>query len=151
VSIISDIFVEQGKSMWHFEYSVVGEKITKKQVWSVWSDVANWNKWDDDIESSEGIFSNNATLLIKPKKGPQVTASIVCEQDRSFTVRSKLPLGTKLEFSHFLTETPAGIKITHGVMIRGPLTFLFKYIIGKGVEKNLPCAMNKLLKIAVLK
>jgi hypothetical protein len=134
--------------MWQFEYSVTGNNISKEQVWAVWSDVNNWNKWDDDIDSSEGDFMDGAALSIKPKRGPRVNATMTCKLRQSFTVKSALPLGTKVEFTHFLTETPVGLKITHGITIQGPLTFLFKYVIGKSVEKNLPSTMNKLLNIA---
>lgn len=137
--------------MWQFEYSVTGNNVSKEQIWTTWSDVTNWNKWDDDISSSEGAFTEGSTLSIKPKKGPRVTAIMTCKPHQSFTVKSCLPFGTNVEFVHFLTETPAGLKITHGITIQGPLTFLFKYIIGKSVEKNLPRAMDKLLHIAALK
>ncbi len=137
--------------MWQFQYSVMAKNLSKEQVWAVWSDIANWNKWDDDIASSEGVFAEGAIISIKPKKGPRVSAAMTCELHQSFTVKSFLPLRTKLEFIHFLTETSAGLKITHGITIQGPLTFLFKYVIGKSVEKNLPAAMDKLLKIALSK
>ena len=134
--------------MWQFQHSVTVNNLSKEQIWAVWSDVSNWKNWDDDIASSEGNFINNSTLLIKPKNGPRITASLICEPCNSFKVKSCLPLGATLEFSHFLTQVPSGLQITHGIIIKGPLTFLFKYVIGKTVKKNLPGAMKKLLFIA---
>jgi len=134
--------------MWQFQHSVTKNNLSKEQIWAVWSDVANWKDWDDDLISSEGNFINDSIIVLKPKNGPRITASLVCKPYDSFTVKCGLPLGTKLEFSHFLTQTSSGLQITHGIMIKGPLTFLFKYFIGKTVQRNLPTAMNKLLLIA---
>jgi hypothetical protein len=91
--------------MWQFEHTITVNDCSKEQIWATWSDVANWKNWDDDIESSTGSFVNHSTLSIKPKNGPHITASIVCEP-YTFTVTSRLPLSTTLEFSHYLTQTP---------------------------------------------
>lgn len=134
--------------MWEFQQSVTKNSLSKEQVWATWSEVSNWNKWDDDIESSEGVFGDNSTLLIRPKSGPSITATMTCVPDESFTVNSNLPLWTRLEFVHIIKNSSAGLEITHGIKISGPLTFLFRYIIGRSVEANLPIAMEKLVQIA---
>ncbi|WP_213815125.1 hypothetical protein [Glaciihabitans sp. dw_435] len=48
-----------------------------------------------------------------------------------------LPLA-KLSFPHSMRETPAGLEVTHGVRLDGPLAGLYAIIIGRSLARGLP-------------
>ncbi|MCB0753812.1 MAG: polyketide cyclase [Ignavibacteriae bacterium] len=123
---------------------------TKEQIWKLWTDVDNWNKWDKEVEFSEldGKFEVGIFGILKPTKGPKskfelISVDKLCE----FTSRSFLPL-TKMDFIHEMEEKDGEIYITHGVKIRGLLTFLFSKVIGEKLVNELPKAMDNLSKLA---
>jgi len=60
-----------------------------------------------------------------------------------------LPL-TTLDFTHTYTSGGAGkpAMITHRIEMSGLLTPLFRRIIGKSIQKDLPHAMEKLARMA---
>lgn len=136
--------------MWEFSHSISTKEVNKKQIWVIWSDISNWKQWDHDIDSSEGVFVANSLIRIKPKKGPSIKATLDMVIEQSFDVYAKLPLGTNVKFYHSLTDLSDGIKLTHGIIIKGPLTFLFKYLIGNSVKKNLVATMKNLITLAKL-
>jgi hypothetical protein len=66
--------------------------------------------------------------------------------NKSFTSHSKLPLCT-MDFLHELVDENNSLKIRHCIKIYGPLTFVFKNVIGKSASKNLPIAVKKLIDL----
>jgi len=134
------------KNMWVIE---VSRQTTakKEQIWKHWSDVTNWNSWDNDIESSElyGNFIAGTKGMLKSVGGPKTNFVITdCEYLKSFVNRSYLPL-CKIDFIHTLSEVQNGLLITHRVEITGFLTFFFSKVIGKNVAKGLPQAVENLI------
>lgn len=119
-------------------------------IWKIWEDVAHWNTWDDGIEFSQinGPFKTGVTGTLKPKGGPLVhTTLTIVEPMKQFTVESKLPLA-RIIVSHFLTEVKGMRKATHEIEMKGPLAFLFAYLIGKTMKKNLPKEIEAMVKKA---
>ncbi|MDR0467903.1 MAG: hypothetical protein LBG67_03540 [Campylobacteraceae bacterium] len=119
----------------------------KEQIWKLWADVANWNSWDNDIESSElyGKFIVGTKGMLKSVGGPKTTFVITdCEYLKSFTNRSYLPL-CKIDFIHTLSEMKNRLVVTHRVEMSGFLTFFFSKVIGKNVAKGLPQAVENLI------
>lgn len=135
--------------MWSYEYSLETEA-TKEQIWTVYKDVKNWPKWDHEIEYAEhqGEFKTGSICILKPKKGPKVKSVMThCEELKSFTDESKLPLG-KLRFHHKIDEQGEKIRITHRIEITGPLTFIFACVIGRKIADSLPQTMKNLVEYA---
>ncbi len=123
---------------------------SKEQIWKLWSDVANWNKWDDEIEFSKihGKFKVGTSGILKPKKGPKSKFELISVEKLSeFTTRSRLPL-TKMDFFHKLEEKNGELYITHGVEIKGLFTFIFSRVIGKKIVRELPKAIENLSRMA---
>lgn len=115
-------------------------------VWSVWEDVSNWNTWDNGIEFTtiNGSFSSGAEGTLKPKGGPLVHMKFIkVEPMKAFVTESKLPL-TKIIFSHFLSESNDCTEVTHKIEMIGCLAFIFSFLIGRGMKKNLPKDMKAL-------
>ena len=135
--------------MWRKEVSIATKK-TKEEVWKLWSNVSDWNLWDEQVIESkiDGAFIINQKGYIKPKSGPKSTFEIIeLTKGKSFTNRSKLPLG-KIDFVHEIKKSLNGeLIITHRIEISGVLTFLFSKVIGNKLIKELPKALNNLVNL----
>lgn len=119
-------------------------------IWQIWQDVQNWNTWDYNIEYShiDGSFIKGTTGKLKPKGGPLVCTKLTCvEPMKMFVNESKLFLA-RIIVSHYLTESKHKTQVTHQIEITGPLAFLFAYLIGRTMKKNLPKEMRALIKKA---
>lgn len=125
-------------------------KAKKEQIWKLWTDVRNWNMWDDSVEFSElfGEFKAGSKGILKSKGGPKTKFTITeCSKFKSFTNTSVLPF-CKMDFVHTITETKDGIEIIHKVVMTGFMTFLFSKIIGGKLKSGLPGVVKKLVKTA---
>jgi hypothetical protein len=123
---------------------------TKEQIWKLWADVPNWNIWDAEVETSElfGQFKTETKGVLKPIGGPKAKF-IISEltELKSFTSRSFLPL-CKMDFIHTMTETKDELEITHKIIMKGFMTFLFSKVIGSKIKVGLPLAVEKLIELA---
>jgi len=134
--------------MWKKEFTIETE-VSKEQIWKIWSDVKNWNKWDKDVQSSElnGEFEKGTSGYLKPKKGPKSKFKIESlHYPFEFTTRSNLPFA-KMDFTHRMEEKDEKTLITHGIEISGVTTFVFSKIIGKKIIDQLPSTMKNLISM----
>ncbi len=135
--------------MW-FKKETIKTNATREQIWNLWSDVKNWKQWDSEIAFSDlkGEFKVGTFGMLKPIKGPKSKFKIVSINElNEFTTRSFLPF-TKMDFIHEINEKDGELFITHGIEIRGLLSFFFSKVIGENLIKELPKAMNKLSELA---
>lgn len=119
-------------------------------IWHIWQDVKNWNSWDHGIEFStiDGPFEVGTTGTLKPKGGPLVHTKLTQVQPmKMFVDESKLFLA-KIIVSHYLTESEGKRFVTHQIEMTGPLSFMFAYLIGRTMKKNLPQEMEAMIKKA---
>lgn len=120
-------------------------------VYALYADVANWTDWDPDVKSASinGAFTSGSTGVIVPNGGPK--SNVVFDQvvpNRGFHVLCKLPL-CRMRFEHELV--PSGhhaTQATHRVVFEGLLAPLFGRLIGSGMRKTQPHAMQSLKKVA---
>jgi uncharacterized protein YndB with AHSA1/START domain len=123
-----------------------------EKIWRVWQDVANWNTWDHGIEYStiDGPFETGIKGTLKPKGGPLVHTELTkVEPMKMFVDESKLFLA-KILVSHFLEESNGKTKVTHQIEMKGPMAFVFAFLIGRTMKKNLPQEMAAMIKKAEL-
>lgn len=119
-------------------------------IWSIWEDVVHWNTWDHGIEYStlEGPFKKGSKGALKPKGGPLVhTLLTKVEPMKCFVDESKL-FFAKIIVSHFMSTSKGKTIVTHRIEMTGPLAFVFAYIIGRTMKKNLPQEMGAMVKKA---
>jgi hypothetical protein len=119
-------------------------------IWHVWQDVANWNTWDHGIEFStiNGPFKTGTTGTLKPKGGPLVHTKLThVEPMKMFIDEAKLMLA-RIIVSHFLTESNGKTYVTHQIEMKGACAFLFAYLIGRHMKKNLAQEMQSMIKKA---
>ncbi|BAY17211.1 hypothetical protein NIES2109_14700 [Nostoc sp. HK-01] len=123
---------------------------TPEQIWEIWVDVNNWQKWDTELEfaSIEGDFTLYARGKLKPKNAP-VSVFFISEFEskKSYTFTTQLPL-CKLNVRRYLTVNQSGTFFTHEISFTGILSFLFSNLLGRKFQKVLPEVMDKLRKLA---
>ena len=118
-------------------------------VWEIWQDVSHWNTWDPGIEYSSinGPFKAGTKGTLKPKGGPLVHTTLTyVEPMKKFVDEAKLPL-TRLIVSHSLTQSKGKTYVTHHIEMKGLLSFVFAFLIGRDMKKNLPEEMRAIPKI----
>lgn len=123
---------------------------TPADIWEIWKDVKNWNTWDHGIEYSniKGPFVKGAKGTLKPKGGPLVHTLLThVEPMKSFVDESKLFLA-RIIVSHYMMEANSKTQVTHQIEMTGPLSFMFAYLIGRNMKKNLPQEMAAMVKKA---
>jgi hypothetical protein len=123
---------------------------TPEDIWHVWQDVKNWNTWDHGIEwsSLDGPFAEGTTGSLQPKGGPLVRLKLThVEPMKMFVDEAKLFLARIID-SHYITNSDGKIQVTHQIEMKGPLAFLFAYLIGRSMKKNLPREMKSMIKKA---
>ncbi len=121
-----------------------------QSIWNLWKDVAAWTRWDHEVEKCalDGAFAVGTRGTLKPKGGPTTRFEIVeLEALKRFTNRSLLPL-CRLEFIHTLSTLGEQTVVEHRVQMNGPLTFLFRRLIGTSIEKGLPQTVFQLVAMA---
>jgi hypothetical protein len=91
-------------------------------AWSVWTDVAGWDRFDH-IESASitGAFEHGATIKSKAKGLPASTLALTrVDRPRLWVDESGFP-GLRMRFEHVIESTPSGTRLTERVLITGPL------------------------------
>lgn len=118
-----------------------------EDVWAIWSDVENWKTWDHGIEYSsiEGPFADGTLGVLKPRGGPLLKTQLThVEPFKGFVDESKLFLG-KIIVSHEIVEFAGKTYVTHQVEMTGVLAFIYAFLIGRTMKKNLPTEMKAML------
>lgn len=119
-------------------------------VWSLWSDVKNWNQWDKEILFSElrGPFAPDSVGFFKPKGGFKMKFKLLnVVPKKSFANCSNLFLAS-LTFTHWMKAERGGTQLTYKAEINGPLAFLFSKLIGPRIKKGLPIAVRRFCELA---
>ena len=112
---------------------------TPAQVFSVYTDVANWPTWDPETVSAslDGDFAVGATGKIKPGKEPETKITWVeVTQDKSFTVECKLPL-CKMQFVHEMTAENDQTVVVNKILLTGLLSSIFGLLIGSKLKQGM--------------
>jgi uncharacterized protein YndB with AHSA1/START domain len=136
--------------MWTFQASA-NSKASPETIWGLYTDVANWKRWDDAIIASnlEGAFEpgSKGSMTIEGNPYPLGFVLLEVEANRLFRDVTEIP-GVAIEFRHKLEPTSEGTKITHHVTISGPGWERGAATIGKKLEQGLPHTVASLAKLA---
>jgi hypothetical protein len=89
----------------------------------------------------EGEFKPGAKGTIYLRARPNLISLVA--KNGGFNVVCKLPL-CEMCFEHYLNPSQARIKATHRVVFGGFVSPFFDRVIGNGIMKGLPAAMNGL-------
>ncbi|HEU4791238.1 MAG TPA: polyketide cyclase [Flavobacterium sp.] len=136
--------------MWTKSYSIVTNKVSKEQMWKLFSDVNNWHTWDTGIEFAklEGKFEKGNHFMFQPKGGPKLKIGIVeAIENQNFTDFTKFPLA-KMYGEHIFEDTPNGLKITTTMKVEGILSSLWIKLVAQKIVDTLPADMEAQIKTA---
>ena len=121
-----------------------------EKIFALYANVNGWSSWDPDVKTSsiEGAFFSGANGTLEPSKGPKAKITLTeVVPNRSFTVKSKLPL-CDMYFEHELSGSPGKTKVVHRVVFDGLLSPLFGRLIGSQIRKGLPSTLQGLKRAA---
>ena len=126
-------------------------KANRERIWSHYSDVTGWNRWDEALTASDlkGEFAVGSigTMTIEGNPRPLEFVLLEVNKNESFRNASEMP-GIKIEFAHTLEDTADGTKITHQITISGPAWEHVAASIGQKLKDDLPGTLAKLAKLA---
>lgn len=153
------------------------EDLKRREVWRAWTDINNWPKWHEDLESCKlaGKFEVGGRFVLKPKGwAPAVRVELTAiDEDRSFTDCTNF-FGAKMYNTHALVEvahaaigsaasascsanreckvagrrkTAGDLKLTNTVVVTGPLWWLWVALVARKVARDLPCELDELVKL----
>lgn len=135
--------------MWTFSHTAT-TTAPPAALWARYADPASWPEWDHGAEAVtiDGPIAVGTTGTLKPVGGP-LTRFVVTEvtPEASFTDVTRLPLA-RLTFSHLIEPYQGGSRFTHTVTFTGPLAWLFRRVIGKGIAADMPETMGRLAALA---
>ncbi len=135
--------------MWTKSYSITVPGIKAKQIWDAYTDINGWPRWHDDLEWTElkGSFKKGAIFYIKVKNGPKVRLEITeCLPNSSFTDSTNFFLATMSDKKLF-EDTKQGVRITNTLIIKGPLSFLWRKLVAEKVAADVPHEIEKLVQL----
>ena len=136
--------------MWTGSHSLVTKEVTKEQMWKLFSDVNNWQKWDTGIDYAkmEGEFEVGNFFQLKPKGSPEVKIKLIESiENKKYVDLTHFPLA-KMTGTHLLEETPDGIKMTTIMRVWGLLSFLWVKLVAKKIVDDLSTDMNNQVDFA---
>ena len=136
--------------MWTFEYQHP-TTAPPDAVWTLWSDVRSWPKWDTDLEAVEleGEFAVGSRGSLKPKG---MDASFPFEITRAEPGRGysdETPLdGAVLRFDHDILPAEDGFVLRQRVTMDGPAANdLFGQFAGE-IIPDVPASLARLAERA---
>ena len=135
--------------MWTCEHAVT-TNATPAQVWARYADPSTWPEWDAAVErvTLQGPFAVGSRGTLKAVGGPATRFTLTeVVPDVGFTNVTRLPLA-RLVFRHQIEATATGSQLSHIVTFSGPLSSLLGRVIGTGLARELPGAMNALALLA---
>ena len=125
-----------------------------EKVWSIISDINNWQEWSPIIKVSHGTASVGSELTMimigkeKGKDGPEYNP-VITELDEPSYLRWRAHMLTGFIFTNYkifeLEETSSGTRLTHKELFKGLLAPIICGQMEKGVPPMLN-SMNKALK-----
>ena len=128
-----------------FEESITIQA-SAEQVFSVYTEVSDWPKWDADTVSAslDGAFQAGTTGKITPSGQPETPITLVeVTPNKSFTVECKLPL-CKMQFVHEMMDQESGVDVKNIVAFSGLLSPVFGFLIGSKIKKSMSSSLQGL-------
>ena len=123
-------------------------KTEPEHIFRLYQDAARWIDWDPEVTAASlpAGLKLGAKGWLKPRSGPKAKIEIVeVTPGQSFSVQSRLLL-CRMLFGHSLASSgESGSTVaTHWVEFKGPLSFVFRRLIGRSIQASLPNTMRGL-------
>ena len=115
-----------------------------------WADMDTWPEWDEAVAWArlDGPFAAGSPGVLKPKGGPKVSFVIgTLVEGVEFTDVSSMP-GARLRIRHLVSVEGRATRVDVDVSIEGPLAWLWRRAIGKGIASSTPVGLATLVTVA---
>lgn len=126
------------------------KNLDKNKVWSLMTDIEAWPSWHGDLESCQlvGGFKVGSYFWLKPKgmKAFKIELTEIREWV-SFTDCTRFPFARMYD-THSFEETPEGLKLTNCLEMKGPLKYLWYFLVGRSVANSVPEEVETLVALA---
>lgn len=131
-------------------------KSDAETVWALWSDVANWPKWDFSLEKSnlkEGHdFKKNAECILTVRDNPTPINTCIIELtlNKSYTTQNNGDLGV-VTIYHDVTSVDNGVNITHRLIFdpkNEHTKQIFEQKVWPNISKGLVGAVDSLARMS---
>ncbi len=135
--------------MSHYHYETVIPTPASK-LYSAITDIANWPRWDDELESTthDGALTPGSRFSLKPKGGPNVQLTIEAAEPCSvFRDVAHLPLA-KMTTTHEFQPAEGGTRVRVRIDVSGPLGFLWDRIVARKQAQGLQAQTRALARFA---
>ena len=135
--------------VWRLEYTE-RTSASPQRIWSWYLDHRSAPSWDPLIAEirPDGPIAIGIGGSNKPRFGPPVRFTYTeVTEDRSYTEVSHAP-GARMAFTHLLIRDGDATVVTHGLECEGPLTPLYRLLLGRSYRKGMPEALTGLLRLA---
>ncbi len=109
-----------------------------------------WPRWNAELKRAtlDGPLALGATAKIVFRTGLRLRFRVVeFEDGRLFADESRLP-GARMGHRHLIEPTTGGSRLTNTIYIEGPLTPLWRRIMGPAATRTLPAAQRAAAKLA---
>ncbi|MEL6109272.1 MAG: hypothetical protein AAFU85_24960 [Planctomycetota bacterium] len=135
--------------MWKYDFSEF-TSASPERLWSPLVDVQNWPQIDRQIESIEieGSPGEGKVFFLTPRSGPRLKLQIeTLVPPKQYTDLCFLPLA-RMRTTHSLSRVQNQTEIRVSIEIKGPLTFLWKRIVGMKHASGLKQQTRRLIECA---
>lgn len=122
--------------MWQAKYETTTD-VPAEKLFRAISDINNWSKWDDGLESTklEGIAREGAEFTLKPKGGPNVKLTI--DEIRPYRLVDTAHLFlAKMRTSHEYVQSGGQTTIRFQVEVWGLMGFFWRKVVGENQIKE---------------
>lgn len=137
--------------MWHAEHTL-DTTAPPDRIWQQMQQVSDWPRWDTGLISAElpGGFAVGAQGSMKfrsenPRALPFLLLAVSAEH--GFTALTRLPLA-EVRHIHVQETCEIGTRLTHRIEIRGPLSWLYGWSVGRRLRDDLAPSMRRLARLA---
>lgn len=130
---------------YHF-YHTEQTTAAPEAIWKIWTDVPNWEQWDDGLRDAQldGEFQVGSKGKLIPDKGPKSKFIIdAMEEGKSYTFKTRIPFGW-LIIKRTLTVEEGQTLFTHDVQFTGIFRKPLGNKVGKRYRAMLPEVMGKI-------
>lgn len=106
--------------------------VTASKLWAVFSDLENWNQWDQGVEETRWVVPGQKFLLTPKGAGPVKITVSAFEEGRLWTDQTSFPLAV-MEGEHLFIPVEGGTEVRTTMTVKGPLAWLWDKIVVSGI------------------
>lgn len=136
--------------MWARTYSKTFQGIKRADIWRIWTNVNGWPTWHGDLDycKLEGDFVVGNYFMLKPKGVSPVKIMLTEVVDGHHFTDCTSFFGAKMYDTHAMEETVDGLKLTHKLVVTGPLKWLWIKLVAQNVADTVQEEMENLVQLA---